>query len=83
MGARKILGADSVLPRKSAGVDLPERLLNEYEAAEALSLSVKTLRRWRWARQGVAWVKLGSAVRYAPADLRAFAEAGRQQPETT
>jgi hypothetical protein len=40
------------------------RLLNENEAAGLLGLSVKTLRRWRWARKGLRWTKIGAAVRY-------------------
>ncbi len=57
-----------------------ERLLNEREAADFLNVSVLTLRRWRWAGKPPAFVKLGSAVRYAPDDLRAFLAAGRRVP---
>lgn len=53
-------------------------LVDEAEAGRILGLSVKTLRRWRWAGQGPRFVKLGSAVRYHPADLEAFIEAGRR-----
>jgi hypothetical protein len=60
-----------------------ERLLNEVEAARLLALSVKTLRRWRWARRGPAWTKIGAAVRYSQEDLAAFVDAGRQEPTTT
>jgi predicted DNA-binding transcriptional regulator AlpA len=55
------------------------RLVNEIEAAHTLGLCVKTLRRWRWERKGPAFCKLGSAVRYDPADLRAFIEASRRE----
>jgi hypothetical protein len=58
------------------------KLVNEYEAASQLGLSVKTLRRWRWARRGPPWTKIGTAVRYSPTDLAAFIEAGRQQPNS-
>jgi hypothetical protein len=54
------------------------RLRNEYQAAEILDLSVKTLRRWRWARRGPVWRKIGAAVRYADADLAAFIEAAKR-----
>jgi Helix-turn-helix domain len=54
------------------------RLRNEYQAAEILDLSVKTLRRWRWARRGPGWRKIGAAVRYADADLAAFIEAAKR-----
>lgn len=55
-----------------------DRLLNEHQAAARLGLTVATLRRWRWARKGVPWIKVGGvAVRYAPTDLLDFVEAGR------
>ena len=41
----------------------PPALVNEHEAARLLGLSVKTLRRWRWAGRGPNFVKIGSAVR--------------------
>ncbi len=53
-------------------------LVNETVAATILALSVKTLRRWRWAGKGPRFLKLGAAVRYDPADLTAFIEAGRR-----
>ncbi len=53
-------------------------LLNETEAARILAMQVTTLRRWRWAGKGPRFVKIGAAVRYDPADLTAFIEAGRR-----
>jgi len=47
-------------------------LLDETRAARILGLSVKTLRRWRWAGKGPAFRKIGRAVRYANSDLEAF-----------
>ena len=71
---------------RAAEVDLSamsnNRLIDEYEAAGRLGIAVATLRRWRWARQGPAWVKVGAAVRYAPEDLSAFITAGRQSPSS-
>jgi predicted site-specific integrase-resolvase len=55
------------------------RLVNETEAARMLGISVKTMRRWRWAGQGPVFTKLGGAVRYGMGDLEAFIEAGRRQ----
>lgn len=52
-----------------------DRLLTEHEAAELLALRVATLRRWRWAGRGPRFAKIGAAVRYDPAELRAFIEA--------
>jgi hypothetical protein len=60
---------------------LREKLCDEHEAATLLGLSVATLRRWRWAKRGPAWIKIGSAVRYAPRDIAAFVEAGRQSTQ--
>ncbi len=53
-------------------------LINETEAAQRLGLSVKTLRRWRWAGNPPHFVKIGGAVRYDLSDLEAFIEAGRR-----
>lgn len=53
-------------------------LIDEREAAERLGLSVKTLRRWRWAGRPPAFLKIGGAVRYDPQVLAAFVEASRR-----
>lgn len=53
------------------------------EAAARLGLKVATLRRWRWARRGPPWIKVGAAVRYAPVDLEHFIESGRASPSGT
>lgn len=53
-------------------------LVDEHEAARILRLSVKTLRRWRWAGRPPRFIKIGSAVRYDPADLQNLIEAGRR-----
>ena len=54
------------------------RLMNEHRAAEYLAVKVATLRRWRWAGRGPRFIKIGGAVRYDPADLAEFIEAGRR-----
>lgn len=51
--------------------------LTETQAAERLGLARSTLARWRWSGQGPAFHKFGGAVRYALADLVAYAEAAR------
>ncbi len=63
------------------GANPDNRLVNEHEAAARLGLTVATLRRWRLARRGPRWIKVGAAVRYAPSDIGAFIEAGRQHPD--
>ena len=56
---------------------LPGDLVDEREAAAILSISVQTLRNWRWARKGPRTRKIGQRlVRYHLADLAAFVEAG-------
>lgn len=52
-------------------------LIRETDAAAYLGLAPKTLARWRWrGDRGPAYVKLGSAVRYALADLDAYIAGG-------
>lgn len=51
----------------------PGDLIDEHEAAAILSLSVQTLRNWRWQHKGPRTRKIGSRlVRYHRADLAAF-----------
>ena len=56
----------------------PPAMVNEYEAARIRGLSVKPLRRGRWAGKPPNFVKIGSAVRYEPAELQALIDAGRR-----
>jgi predicted DNA-binding transcriptional regulator AlpA len=44
-------------------------LLNEYQVAAILGVSVATVRRWRLLRQGPRYLKIGAAVRYKHQDL--------------
>ena len=79
MGNSKgLIKADGGL-RGGGGTSSSDRLLDENEAATLLGLSVRTLRRWRWARKGPTYFKIGGAVRYAPADLESFKAAGRRE----
>jgi general secretion pathway protein A len=55
------------------------KLIDEQGAAEILSLRPTTLRRWRSAGTGPAFVKIGSAVRYEPSALQAFIRQGRRE----
>jgi predicted DNA-binding transcriptional regulator AlpA len=50
--------------------------LKDFDAAERLGLSVKTLRAWRLQGRGPKYLKLGRAVRYLVQDLDQWA-AGR------
>jgi hypothetical protein len=44
-------------------------LMTEQEVSKRLNVSVASLRRWRLLRRGPAFLKVGSLVRYSPADL--------------
>jgi hypothetical protein len=55
---------------------LDEPLLREKQAAEILNVSMRCLQMWRFKGVGPRWRKLSAAVRYAPSDLRDFADAG-------
>ena len=57
---------------------MSDSLIDETEAARMLCLSVKTLRRWRWAGKPPRFIKLSGAVRYDPADLATFIETSRR-----
>jgi predicted DNA-binding transcriptional regulator AlpA len=58
-------------------------LLTEHDVARVTGLSVASVRRWRLFKQGPRYLKLGSAVRYRPEDVRAWLESrptgGEQQ----
>lgn len=49
-------------------------LLNEFDVARVTGLSVASVRRWRLFKQGPKYMKIGSAVRYRPEDVRAWLE---------
>ena len=66
----------------SFGATPSEGLIDEHEAARILGLSVKTLRRWRWAGRPPGFLKIGAAVRYDPAELASFIEAARRTSTT-
>lgn len=58
------------------------QLLTEADAAAFLAMRPATLRRWRWARKGPTFCKIGGAVRYRHADLEAFLETAVQTATT-
>ncbi len=54
-------------------------LLTEPEAAARLRMLPATLRRWRWAGRGPAYIRVsGRAIRYAVSDIEAFVTAARR-----
>ena len=54
---------------------LDRSLLSERDVARLLAVSVAALRKWRRQGFGPRFRKLGSAVRYHPADLDAWLNA--------
>ncbi len=62
-------------------METQERYVNDVEAAKILSSSPQTLRNWRHIGRGPVYSKRGRMVRYSVADLLAFMEAGRVDPE--
>ncbi len=65
-----------------ASTSIASVLVNEHEAARLLGLSVKTIRRRRWAGKPPPFLKIGAAVRYEPAELAALIEAARRTSTT-
>lgn len=56
--------------------------LSETEAAARLGLKVPTLRAWRARGRGPAYIRLGRAIRYLPADIDDFLQSNRHQPRS-
>jgi predicted DNA-binding transcriptional regulator AlpA len=48
------------------------RLLNERDVATLLGVSLATVRRWRLLGRGPRATKVGTSVRYKPADIEEF-----------
>jgi predicted DNA-binding transcriptional regulator AlpA len=58
---------------KIAEPTIPQRLVDENEAAVRLGLKISTLRAWRCRGQGPKFYKIGGrAVRYAIEDLATY-----------
>ena len=51
-------------------------LLSQREAAALLSLSERTLERFRVSGTGPKFVRLGRSIRYRPTDIEAYIAAG-------
>lgn len=60
----------------------PDVLISEVQAADFLSLSIRTLQAWRSAGRGPSFVRAGRAVRYRVRDLIAWIESNTTQPTT-
>lgn len=53
---------------------VPIHLLNEYQVAEMLGVSVATVRRWRLLKQGPRFLKLGVLCKYRIEDIALWLE---------
>jgi predicted site-specific integrase-resolvase len=51
-------------------------LIDEKKAAEVLGVAVKTLTRWRWARKGPPYYRVGG-IRYRLVDLDRYVQSNR------
>lgn len=57
-----------------------DALLTEVQAADLLSLSVRTMQAWRTQAFGPAFVRAGRAIRYRRRDLFAWMDANTVPP---
>jgi excisionase family DNA binding protein len=55
-------------------------LLNERQVSELLAIPVKTLQYWRCEGRELPFIKLGSHVRYAKADILEYIAENRRVP---
>jgi len=61
--------ASSSTHSRHEAIDDEARLITESQAADLLTLSVKTLRNWRLSGYGPAHLKVGRLVRYRVSEL--------------
>jgi excisionase family DNA binding protein len=57
-----------------------ERLLSVQEVSRILGVTVKCLYGWRWKRQHLPFVKVGSSLRVSEADLLSFIKRRKSYP---
>ena len=58
-----------------------ERILKEQDVALLIGVSVHTLRAWRWRKEGPAYYKVGSCVRYHQSSVEAYLNRHVVDPE--
>jgi excisionase family DNA binding protein len=61
--------------------DTHESLLTPSEAAQWLRSTERTLERWRHEQRGPAFVRLGRRIGYRRADLNAWVERQKCEPQ--
>lgn len=69
---RNFFAEQQIAQRQSEDADDPR--LTVQEAACYLEVSIPTLNRWRGAKTGPEWIKMGGRVYYYTSALRAFAK---------
>ena len=57
------------------------KYLNEKQVSEVTGIAVQTIRNWRQLRRGFPYSKVGRAVRYSVADVEAYMESRKINPE--
>ena len=60
----------------------PDRLVTTDEAAESLTVSPRTMEKWRVTGNGPPFVRLPRGVRYRVSDLREWVEGVRRKTPT-
>ena len=58
----------------SPRIPTPPEMLNEYQVAEYVQMSVASVRRWRLFRSGPRYLKIGAAVRYRREDVESWVD---------
>lgn len=58
-----------------------QRILKEQDVALLIGVSVHTLRAWRWKKEGPAYFKAGSCVRYLQRSVEAYLNRHLVDPE--
>jgi hypothetical protein len=57
-----------------------ERHLHQLDLARRWNISPRTLERWRWLKQGPAYIKVGGRVLYRIDDVEAYEKAQLRSP---
>ncbi len=52
-------------------------LLTAEQVAKLTGMAIETLAQWRSQKRGIAYLKIGRAVRYDPADVQTYLEGCR------
>jgi len=75
--------SDMHIKLSETATDVKPVLLNEYQVAKMIGMSVASLRRWRQAgvTDGPNFIKFGNAIRYAPEDIARWIAEGRKRAE--